>query len=140
MSTVFSQIIVGELPGHFVWKDDACVVFATIAPITPGHMLVVPRAEVAEFTQADDALLAHLMHVAKAIGQACKAAYGAPRAGLLIAGFEVDHLHLHVLPAWGEGELRFDRAKPATADDLIVACDRIRAALRDLGYGEHVSQ
>ena len=139
MSTVFSQIIAGQLPGHFVWKDDTCVVFATIAPITPGHMLVVPRQEVVEFTQAEDALLAHLIGVAKAIGRACKQAYDAPRAGLLVAGFEIDHLHLHVMPAWGEGELRFDRARQAGADDLTQACGRIRAALRDLGYEEYVA-
>jgi len=139
MSTIFSQIIDGTIPGSFVWRDETCVVFATINPITPGHMLVVPRQEIVEFTQADDALLGHLMGVAKAIGLACRRAYDAPRAGLMIAGFEIDHLHLHVLPAWGEAELSFARARPASREELEEACGRLRAALRELGYGEHVA-
>jgi len=139
MSTIFSRIIAGDIPGHFVWKDDVCVVFASIAPITPGHMLVVPRAEVSSFTQADDALLAHLMSVAKIIGQACQSAFGAPRAGLIIAGFEIDHLHLHVLPAWGEAQLSFARATPTEGPELEAACGKIRSVLREAGHGEHVS-
>jgi len=139
MSSVFSKIIAGEIPGRFVWKDEVCVVFASIAPITPGHMLVVPREEVSSFTRADDAMLGHLMSVAKIIGQACEQAFGAPRAGLIIAGFEIDHLHLHVLPAWGEAQMSFAHAAPADGADLEAACVRIRAALREAGHGDHVS-
>ena len=61
MSSVFSKIIAGELPGRFVWADDVCVAFATIAPITAGHALVVPRAEVESYTDAPDELVAHLL-------------------------------------------------------------------------------
>ena len=70
MSTVFTEIIAGRIPGRFVWADDIAVVFSTIAPITDGHVLVVPRAEVPELTQASDELLAHLTVVAKTIGVA----------------------------------------------------------------------
>jgi diadenosine tetraphosphate (Ap4A) HIT family hydrolase len=138
MSTLFTKIIDGDLPGNFVWKDDRCVVFASIDPITPGHMLVVPRLEVAKFTDAPDDLLAHLMSVAKAIGQACERAYEAPRAVMIIAGFDVPHLHLPVLPAWGQDQMTFAHAQRATPDELADSCARIRAALHDLGHGEQV--
>ena len=74
-------------------------------------MLVVPRAEIVQLTEAPDDVLAHLVLVAKTIGQAQQQAWSAPRAALLVAGFEVDHLHLHVLPAWGEAELSFRNAR-----------------------------
>jgi diadenosine tetraphosphate (Ap4A) HIT family hydrolase len=139
MSTLFTRIIDGEIPGRFVWADDRAVAFGTIAPITDGHVLVVPRAEVASFTEAADDLLAHLMHVAKVIGTAQQAAWDAPRAALLVAGFEVPHLHLHVLPAWGEAELSFANARAdEPADRLDAAAERLRAALRDAGHGAHV--
>ena len=139
MSTLFSQIIAGAIPGRFVWADDRAVVLATIAPISPGHVLVVPRAEVADFTVADDALLGHLVRVAKIIGAAQKVAFTAPRAALLVAGFEVPHLHLHVLPAWGEAELSFANARPDTpAEELDAAAERLRTALRDAGEGARV--
>ncbi|PFG36196.1 diadenosine tetraphosphate (Ap4A) HIT family hydrolase [Flavimobilis soli] len=139
MATLFTKIIDGEIPGRFVWADDRAVVFATIAPITAGHVLVVPRAEVAAFTDADDDLLAHLVRVAKVVGSAQKTAFGAPRAALLVAGFEVPHLHVHVLPAWGEAELSFANARPDTpGEELDAAAERLRAALREAGEGAHV--
>ena len=139
MSTVFSKIIAGEIPGRFVWADDQCVAFATIAPITDGHMLVVPREEVDQLTDAPDELLAHLAVVAKRIGRAQRAAWDAPRAAVLVAGFEVPHLHLHVLPAWDEAALRFDNARPdVPGEELDAAAERVRAALREAGHGANV--
>jgi diadenosine tetraphosphate (Ap4A) HIT family hydrolase len=139
MATVFTRIIDGEIPGRFVWADDRAVAFGTIAPITDGHVLVVPRAEVPRFTDADDDLLAHLVLVAKAIGRAQQVAWDAPRAALLVAGFEVPHLHLHVLPAWGEGELSFANARQdVPAAELDAAAERLRDALRAGGHAAHV--
>lgn len=139
MSTLFTKIIEGEIPGRFAWADDRSVVFATINPITDGHMLVVPRAEVPKFTEADDDLLDHLMHVAKYVGQACEKAFDAPRAALLVAGFEIPHLHLHVLPAWGEAELSFAKARQdVPSDEIDAATERVRSALRELGHGANI--
>ena len=90
MSTLFTKIIAGDIPARFVWADDVAVAFGTIAPITEGHMLVVPRAEIVQLTEAPDDVLAHLVLVAKTIGQAQQQAWSAPRAALLVAGFEVD--------------------------------------------------
>ncbi|WP_448630022.1 HIT family protein [Cellulomonas soli] len=139
MSTLFTRIIDGELPGRFVWADDTAVAFTTIAPITDGHTLVVPRAEIPELTQAPDDVLAHLMLVARTIGQAQQTAWSAPRVALLVAGFEVPHLHLHVLPAWDESSLTFANARhDVDAADLDAAAETLRAALAAAGHGAHV--
>jgi diadenosine tetraphosphate (Ap4A) HIT family hydrolase len=139
MPTVFSMIIAGELPGRFVWQDEHSVAFLSIAPIASGHTLVVPRQEIDQWTDAEPGLLAHCTDVAQRIGQAVKRAWDAPRAGLLIAGFEVAHLHLHVFPVWGlDG---FDLASAdttASATDLDENAQRIRDGLRSLGYGAGV--
>ncbi|MEV7972641.1 HIT family protein [Cellulomonas sp. NPDC089187] len=139
MSTLFTRIIDGEIPGRFVWADERCVAFATIAPITDGHVLVAPREEVPRFTDAADDLLAELIRVAKIVGTAQQTAFDAPRAALLVAGFEVPHLHLHVLPAWGEEQLSFANARSdVPAEQLDAAAERVRAALRDAGYDAQV--
>jgi diadenosine tetraphosphate (Ap4A) HIT family hydrolase len=139
VSTLFSRIIEGEIPGRFVWRDERCVAFLTIAPLRPGHALVVPRLEVDEWTDADDDLLTHLMVVARHIGGAQKAGFHAPRAGLVVAGFEVPHLHVHVFPTWGIGDFDFGKADhgpdPAELDD---AADTLRQALREAGHGDQV--
>jgi len=139
MATLFTRIIDGDIPGRFVWADDVAVAFATIAPITDGHVLVVPREEYVQLTDAPDDLLAHLIAVAKTIGLAQQAAWDAPRAALLVAGFEVPHLHLHVLPAWDEASLSFANARTdVPAEQLDAAVERVRAALVDAGHGAQV--
>ena len=138
MSSVFSLIIDGTIPGTFVWADDVCVAFATIEPITSGHMLVVPRVEVDQFTHLEDDVLAHLIVVAKHIGLAQQRAFDAPRAALIVAGFEVPHTHLHVLPAWSEAALTFANARSAPAEQLAADAERVRGALRALGHGDRV--
>jgi diadenosine tetraphosphate (Ap4A) HIT family hydrolase len=129
MPTVFTRIINGELPGRFVYRDDRAVAFLSIAPVTAGHVLVVPRQEVDQWTDANEELLAHCMSVARRIGNAAKQAFGAPRAGLIIAGLEVPHLHIHVFPVWSLEDFSFARAKPASDEELDDAAKRLRAAL-----------
>ena len=129
MATVFTQIINGELPGRFVYTDDLVVAFLSIMPLREGHTLVVPRQEVDQWTDADEPLLHHCMDVARRIGNAAKQAFGAPRAGLVIAGLEVPHLHVHVFPAWSLEDFSFARAKPATDTELDEAAARLRTAL-----------
>lgn len=139
MTTVFSKIIDGDLPGRFVWSDDVAVGFLSINPLAPGHTLVVPRAEVDHWIDADPALLAHLTAVSHAIGEAVRAVYSPPRVGFLVAGFEVPHLHLHVFPA--QDMAAFDFAHAAATVDAAEQDghrDALRAALRDAGHGAHV--
>jgi diadenosine tetraphosphate (Ap4A) HIT family hydrolase len=135
VSTLFSRIIAGQIPGRFVWSDARCVAFLSIAPLRPGHALVVPREEVDEWTDADGDLLAHLTIVAQYIGAAQKTGFDAPRAGLIIAGFEVPHLHIHVFPAWGIDDFDFGNVEhhPDPAD-LDAAADTLRQALREAGH------
>ena len=139
MTTLFTKIITGDLPGRFVWSDATVVAFTSIAPISAGHTLVVPREEISEFTDAPDDLLAHLMRVAKIIGQAQKDAWGAPRAALIVAGFEVPHLHVHVLPAWGESELAFSNARTdVPGEEMDADAERLRSQLTANGHADCV--
>ena len=135
MASLFTKIIEGELPGRFVWRDDRTVAFLSIAPLTPGHTLVVPIEEVDDWTDLDPDLLAHLTHVSQIIGKAIDAAFDPTKVGLMIAGLEVPHVHLHVSPIDSVSDLDFANADPnASAESLDEAADRIRAALTEMGY------
>ena len=139
MGTVFTRIIGGELPGRFVWSDDLAVGLLSINPLGPGHTLVVPRAEVDHWVDADPGLLAHLTAVSQAIGAGMRSVWHPPRIGWLVGGFEVPHLHLHVFPAWGMAA--FDFANAATTVDAAeqdAHRDALRAALREAGHGASV--
>jgi len=139
MPTVFTKIIDGDLPGRFVWSDELAVGFLSINPLAPGHTLVVPRAEVDRWVDAEPALLAHLTAVSHAIGAAVQTVYDPPRVGLLVAGFEVPHLHLHVFPAADMAAFDFaNAARSVDAAEQDGHRDALRAALRDAGHGAHV--
>ena len=139
MATIFSRIISGELPARFVWKDSECVVFLSIRPLRPGHALVVPRREVDHWLDADQALLAHLTATAQVIGKAQMAAFRPTRIGVVIAGLEVPHLHIHVVPMRGVHDLDFDNQDPnPDPDEMDRAAAAVREELRRLGFAEQV--
>lgn len=130
MTTLFTRIIDGDIPARFVWQDDHCVAFLTIAPLRPGHTLVVPRTEIDHWLDADDELIAHLMSVARAIGQAQQRVFRPVRIGMMIAGLEVPHLHIHVVPINSVNDMDFARAdQNPNPEDLDDAAARLREAL-----------
>ena len=135
MPTVFSLIINGDLPGHFVWSDEVCVGFLSINPITDGHTLVVPRVEVDQWTDIDAVDAAHMMSVSHHLGNAIKSVLSPERVGLMIAGFEVPHTHIHILQLNDMSDMNFVNA--ATTVDhgqLGDFAGSIRQALEAQGH------
>jgi histidine triad (HIT) family protein len=130
MATLFTKIIEGEIPGRFVWRDDRAVAFLTISPIAHGHTLVVPIEEVDHWVDLEPDLAAHLMEVSRQVGQAQMRAFSPRRIGLIVAGLEVPHCHLHVIPIDSEADLSFARADhspdPARLD---AAAEALRSEL-----------
>ena len=136
MATVFTRIIEGGLPGRFVWRDERCVAFLSINPLRPGHTLVVPIAEIDHWLDLDADLVGHLMQVAHEIGRAQQRIWAPEKVGLMIAGLEVPHVHLHVVPIWGVNDLDFSNAdKNPAADALDGAAARLND---DLGRRDGV--
>lgn len=133
MSTVFTKIINGELPGRFVYSDDEVVAFLTIEPMSQGHTLVVPRAEIDNWQDVEPATFARIMAVSQLIGKAVVQAFGAPRAGMLLAGLEVPHLHVHVFPLRNLTDISFAGVdRNPSPESLDEAQAKIKAALADL--------
>ena len=133
MTTVFTKIINRELPGRFVYEDDEVVAFLTIQPMTQGHTLVVPRAEIDQWQDVDEAVLGRVMSVAQLIGKAVCRAFDAQRAGVIIAGLEVPHLHVHVFPTRSLSDFGFanvdNNPSPASLDEAQA---KIKAAIAEL--------
>ena len=137
--SVFTLIIRGDIPGRFVWRDDRVVAFLTIAPMKPGHTLVVPVEQIDQWTDVPAPIWERIAEVQMAVGQALMAAFRPTRVGAIMAWLEVPHCHVHLVPIESESDLSFAAADhdpdPAALDD---AAARIRAALRDAGHGVHV--
>lgn len=133
MPSVFTRIIEGELPARFVYDDEVCVAFLSINPLKPGHTLVVPRTEVEHWIDLDPGTWGHLTSVSQRIGAALQGAYRPAKVGLMLAGLEVPHVHVHLVPINDVHDLDFANADPdpdpGVLDDVAGT---VRAALRDL--------
>lgn len=140
MATVFTRIIQGEIPGSFVWRDEVCVAFLSVNPMAYGHTLVVPIEELDHWVDGSPELVAHLFEVTRIVGQAQQVAFAPERVGIIVAGYEVPHTHIHVIPTNDMRELSFSSAaESADRDELGRAAEAIRAALRSAGHDAGVA-
>lgn len=133
MSTVFSKIIAGDIPGRIVYQDDTVAAFLTIEPVAYGHTLVVPVEEIDKWTDIPADLWAHMNEVAQMIGSVIVEKFNAERAGYLIAGFEVPHAHIHVFPANDMSGYTLSTAMrhdETDAEKMDAAAETIREGLK----------
>ena len=130
MPSVFSRIIAGELPARMVHEDEHTVAFLSIAPLQTGHTLVVPRQEIDHWLDLPPDLLDATMHASQRVGAAIQRAFSPAKVGMMLAGLEVPHVHVHLVPIETVRDMDFANADPdpdpAAMDD---AAARIRAAL-----------
>lgn len=140
MPTIFTRIIDGEIPGTFVWRDEHCVVFMSINPIAYGHALVVPIAEVDHWVDAPPELTTHLFEVTRHIATAQQAAFQPARVGVIIAGYEVPHTHIHVIPTNDMSDVSFENAAASVdRETLEAAAGALREALVAAGHAAVVT-
>ena len=125
MSSLFTKIIKGEIPSHKIAEDDLFYAFLDIRPIAPGHTLVIPKEEVDHFFDMNDENLSKILKFAQPIVKAIELAIPCERVGSMIAGLEVPHAHLHLVPIISMQEFSFTYAKQAQQEDLINIREKI---------------
>lgn len=130
MTTLFTHIINGDIPGTFVYRDELCVVFLTINPLADGHVLVVPIEEVDHWIELSPTLSQHLFAISHRISKALHSAFPCERVGMIIAGYEVNHCHIHLIPTQNLGQFNFANAAASVdRQELETQAEKIRAAL-----------
>lgn len=111
MASLFTRIIQGEIPCYKIAEDEHCIAFLDIFPLKEGHTLVVPKKEVDHWLDLDPEIQQHLIIFAQRIGKAIQAVTGAERIGLVIAGFEIPHTHIHLIPVNTMNDMNFSNPK-----------------------------
>lgn len=119
MTTIFTRIINGDIPGTFVYRDELCVAFLSINPMADGHVLVVPKEEVDHWIDLSPELSTHLFSVSHNISQALARAFPCERVGLIIAGYEVNHCHIHLIPTQSMSQLNFANAAASISRETL---------------------
>ncbi len=128
MPSLFTKIVKGEIPCHKVMEDGEYLAFLDIRPINPGHTLVIPKKEVDYIFDLDERTLSGLMVFAGKVAQKIRKSVKCERVGIMVAGLEVPHAHVHLVPITHVGDLNFALAKPASSDQLAKLAETIRQA------------
>ena len=126
MPSLFTKIIEGEIPCHKLLENENYLAFLDIRPINPGHALVIPKKEVDYIFDLDDELLGGLMIFAKKVAVAIKKEMPCEKVGIMVAGLEVPHTHIHLVPMFKIPDLNFANATPTDNDELAKIAGRIR--------------
>lgn len=118
MATLFTKIIKGEIPSYKLYEDQWVYAFLDIRPIHRGHSLIIPKTEVDYFADVPSPEYEKCFLKAQDLSRAIKKATGCRRVGLVVAGYEVPHFHLHMIPTWGLEDFDFNKAQQTTPVEL----------------------
>lgn len=123
MSTIFTKIIEGEIPGYIVAKNEEFCAFFDAFPVQYGHTLIVPIKEVDYIFDLSPEELARMMAFAQQVANAIKEATKCRKVGLAVIGLEVPHVHIHLVPMHKEKDMDFnvkiDNPDKAIMEDLL---------------------
>jgi len=130
MASLFTRIVRGEIPAHKILENDQYLAFLDLRPVNPGHTLVIPKQEIDYIFDMEDELLKGLMVFTKKVARAIGKAFPCKKVGIMVAGIEVPHAHVHLIPINSVGDLSFARAKAASQEELAAAVAKIRENLK----------
>lgn len=130
MPTLFSKIIMGEIPCYKIAEDNNYFAFLDINPLAEGHTLVVPKKETDYIFDLEDVLLAGMTVFAKKVARALGKSVPCKRVGIAVVGLEVPHAHIHLIPISNLGDIDFARPKlKFTPEEFQAIAAKIKAAL-----------
>ena len=129
MPTLFTRIINGEIPAHKILENDRYLAFLDIRPVNPGHTLVIPKQEIDYLFDMNDELLKGLIVFSKKVARAIHKTVPCKKVDVMVAGIEVPHAHVHLIPINGVSDLNFARAKDTSAEELAAMASKIRTNL-----------
>jgi histidine triad (HIT) family protein len=118
MNCLFCEIIHAKVPAFTVWENDSFLAFLDIHPINPGHTLLIPKEHVEDVFAMSDETIENLFVTAKKLAPSLKKATSAKRIGIIVEGFGVPHVHVHLVPVNNGNELNPERAKEAAQEEL----------------------
>lgn len=132
MTSIFSKIINREIPGHFIYEDEQCVVILDKYPAVPGQCLVILRREVDYIFDLEAAEYDHLMQTVKRVAHGLDTAFDTDRTCVVVEGFEVPHVHIKLYPMKRDDENLGDvmtRVEEADDETLSELAEKIKASI-----------
>ncbi len=135
--TTFQRIWDDELPSWPIFRSDThgVQVLLDIYPAHPGHVLIIPREPVDHVFELDMHRHLQLFAVAKITAERIQAALGAKRVKYVVSGYDIAHVHIHVLPSFNRGDVEeaFEaRTRVHASQEELLAMQQILAFTPEL--------
>ena len=124
MSSIFTKIILGEIPSYKIAENNLFYAFLDIFPLVPGHTLVVPKKEVDNFFDMEADYLNGIMEFAHPIARAIEKSFDCNRCGIAVIGLEVPHAHMHLAPINSANDLNFTNPKLELSKEEFLAIQK----------------
>jgi histidine triad (HIT) family protein len=126
---------IAESPDALLHVGEHSVAFLDINPIRPGHVLIVPKQHESEFFNLPEYILLEIIYLAKQIAKAQQVVYKPIKVGLLVAGFDISHAHLHLILMQDyhditSKQILTKKVTPASQKDLKQSERQLKAALQ----------
>lgn len=126
MGSIFTKIINREIPAQIVYEDNRTLAFLDIRPVNPGHLLVIPKVEVDEFQDLEPETYQAVMTTVRRMTKLLKKKLQPVRVGMVIYGFDVPHVHVHVIPMNMPGAIHLNHPPaPVDPDELTAMREKL---------------
>ena len=129
MSSIFTKIINNELPAYRILEDELTISILALDQVSPGHVIVIPKQEINHWFDVPSEVYTRVGLNAQKIAKAIQKFSGCPRVGTIVAGFEVPHYHLHLIPAWNISDIDFKRAQRLQDHEMKKIAETIKSYL-----------
>jgi len=129
MSSIFTKIINGEIPGYKVAEDDNFIAILDVNPNAKGHTLCIPKQEINKIFDMEEALYSDLMKFSRKVAKAIEKTVDCKRIGVAVVGLEVPHVHVHLIPLQDMDDMRFQRKVSLTKEEFESLATAISANL-----------
>jgi histidine triad (HIT) family protein len=127
MSSIFTKIINGEIPGYKVAEDDNFIAILDVNPNAKGHTLCIPKQEINKIFDMDETLYLELMKFSRKVAKAIEKTVECKRIGVAVVGLEVPHVHVHLIPLHDMDDMRFQRKVSLTKEEFEELTKAIQA-------------
>jgi histidine triad (HIT) family protein len=127
--SVFTRIIEGEIPCYKVYEDEHVIAFLDINPIALGHTLVVPKVQIDHFDEVPEPYYSAVWAAVKKLSPVLSSAMGTKRTGVIVAGFDVPHAHIHLVPAYETSDMNPANARKREDVEMREVLEKITKLL-----------
>ena len=118
MSSIFTKIINGEIPGYKIAEDENFIAILDVNPNAKGHTLCIPKQEINKIFDMDESLYLGLMKFSRKVAKAVEKTVECKRIGVAVVGLEVPHVHVHLIPLNDMDDMRFQRKVSLTKEEF----------------------